>query len=153
MFVAGKHFVTQAPVHLVSLERFRSLAPMYYRGALAALLVYDVTNVESFEEVKGWALELRTNVESNLIVVVVGNKTDLAKHRVVTERQGKSFAESIGALFFETSARENVGIDPLFLEVCKKLLVVSRDAVVTDNQIVRPGTTTSEKESDGGCPC
>ncbi len=55
-------------------ERFRSLAPMYYRGALAALLVYDVTNVESFEEVKGWAEELRSNVETSLIVVVVGNK-------------------------------------------------------------------------------
>jgi GTPase SAR1 family protein len=47
---------------------------MYYRGALAALLVYDVTNVESFEEVKGWAEELRSNVETSLIVVVVGNK-------------------------------------------------------------------------------
>ena len=89
-------------------ERFRSLAPMYYRGALSALLVYDVTNVESFEEVKGWAEELRSNVETNLIVVVVGNKIDLAKHRVVTERQGKAFADGIGALFFETSARENV---------------------------------------------
>ena len=125
---------------------------MYYRGALAALLVYDVTNVESFEEAKGWAEELRTNVETNLIVVVVGNKIDLSKHRVVTERQGKSFAESIGALFFETSARENVGIDPLFLEVCKKLLVVSRDAVSADSQLVRPGAPTAQKE-EGGCPC
>jgi Ras-related protein Rab-21 len=125
---------------------------MYYRGALSALLVYDVTNVESFEEVKGWAEELRSNVETNLIVVVVGNKIDLAKHRVVTERQGKAFADGIGALFFETSARENVGIDPLFLEVCKKLLVVSRDAV-NDSQVVRPGTTPTAQQSSSGCPC
>ena len=134
-------------------ERFRSLAPMYYRGALAALLVYDVTNVESFEEVKGWAEELRTNVEANLIVVVVGNKIDLAKHRVVTERQGKTFADSIGALFFETSARENVGIDPLFLEVCKKLLIVSRENVAPDAQVVRAGSGSVPDKDSGGCPC
>ncbi len=131
------------------------MAPMYYRGALAALLVYDVTNVESFEEAKGWAEELRSNVESNLIVVVVGNKVDLAKHRVVTDRQGKLFADSIDALFFETSARENAGIDALFLEVCKKLLVVSRDsAAVPDPQLVRPGQAAGEPATGSSqCPC
>ncbi len=84
---------------------------------------------------------MKSNVDSNLIIVVVGNKIDLAKHRVITDRAGKQarnvqifvvfasvnaqltfvwiqYADSIGALFFETSARENSGIEQLFLEVC-----------------------------------
>ena len=115
--------------------------------------MYDITNLESFEEVKGWAEELRSNVESNLIVVVVGNKIDLMKHRVVTERAGKGFADSIGALFFETSARENTGIEALFLEVCKRLLVVTRDTQTSDGGIVRPGGGGDEGEKKEECPC
>ncbi|KAM0752849.1 hypothetical protein T439DRAFT_271380, partial [Meredithblackwellia eburnea MCA 4105] len=59
-------------------ERFRSMAPLYYRGALAAILVYDITNLESFYDIKNWLDELRRNMSPDLIIHVVGSKVDLA---------------------------------------------------------------------------
>ncbi|KAI0720183.1 P-loop containing nucleoside triphosphate hydrolase protein [Cerioporus squamosus] len=65
-------------------ERFRSMAPMYYRGANAALLLYDITNASSFEDVRGWLEELKKNCSPDLIIYIVGAKADLQQHRQVT---------------------------------------------------------------------
>ncbi|PWN33367.1 uncharacterized protein FA14DRAFT_109115, partial [Meira miltonrushii] len=64
-------------------ERFRSMAPMYYRGANAAVIVYDITNPHSFEDVKTWIDELRQNVHSDLVIHIVGSKADLSYARQV----------------------------------------------------------------------
>eukprot|EP01118_Nematostelium_gracile_P000785 TRINITY_DN10791_c0_g1_i1.p1 TRINITY_DN10791_c0_g1~~TRINITY_DN10791_c0_g1_i1.p1 ORF type:complete len:223 (-),score=40.43 TRINITY_DN10791_c0_g1_i1:17-685(-) len=105
-------------------ERFRSLAPMYYRGAAAAILVYDVTNAESFRKVKEWVKELRTNVFEDIILVLVGNQID-KNFPKVTKEEAIDYATSINALFFETSAKKAIGIEELFLEIAK-LLVQSK---------------------------
>ncbi|KAI0796601.1 P-loop containing nucleoside triphosphate hydrolase protein [Abortiporus biennis] len=65
-------------------ERFRSMAPMYYRGANAALLLYDITNAATFEDIRGWLEELKSNCSSDLIIYIVGSKADLHRHRQVT---------------------------------------------------------------------
>ncbi|GJJ07580.1 hypothetical protein Clacol_001783 [Clathrus columnatus] len=70
-------------------ERFRSMAPMYYRGAHAALLLYDITNLSSFEDVKGWLEELKKNAATDLIIYIVGSKADLIHHRQVTEDRAR----------------------------------------------------------------
>jgi len=103
-------------------ERFRSLAPMYYRGACAALLVFDITNYETFERTQDWVTELRTNVMDDIIIIVVGNKTDLHKQRAVPKEKGKGFAESIRATYIETSAKDGEGITPLFTDICKRVI-------------------------------
>jgi len=94
-------------------ERFRSLAPMYYRGAAAAVLVYDVTSADTFTKVKEWVKELRTNVFDDLILIICGNQIDRTA-RNVDSQEAAEYAKSIGALFFETSAKNNIGIEEMF---------------------------------------
>jgi Ras-related protein Rab-5C len=71
-------------------ERYHSLAPMYYRGANAAVVVYDITSLESFERAKKWTMELQKQAQSDIIIALVGNKTDLETQRQVTKEVKKS---------------------------------------------------------------
>ena len=98
------------------------MAPMYYRGAQAAMLVYDITNPDSFSDLNGWVKELQRNSTNELCLCLVGNKTDIRGPGSVTFEQGKDFADSIGAFFFETSAKEDTGITDAFLATAKELL-------------------------------
>ncbi|KAJ8036537.1 Ras-related protein Rab-31 [Holothuria leucospilota] len=109
-------------------ERFRSMAPMYYRKANAAFIVYDITSYESFDSVKSWVEELKKNVDAPLVICVLGNKCDLAEQRQVPLDEGVQFAASIGALFFETSALKNEGIEEAFLRLSLALISLSQSA-------------------------
>ena len=98
-------------------ERYYSLIPMYYRGANAALVVYDITSAESFERAKRWIEDLKTEKPDNFMKVLIGNKVDLSEAAVITEEMGKQYAEQEGLLFYQTSAKTGVGIKDLFLEL------------------------------------
>ncbi|KAL9181463.1 hypothetical protein ACHAXT_010268 [Thalassiosira profunda] len=102
-------------------EKYRSLAPMYYRGASAAILVYDITKPDSFAALQDWASELTSNGPEGLVVAVCGNKSDLEEDRLVSQSTGESYANSIGALYTETSAKGGDGVESMFLEVAKKV--------------------------------
>ena len=102
-------------------EKYRSLAPMYYRGSQAAILVYDITKPSSFAALKEWAAELATNGPTGLVLCVCGNKSDLQQDRLVDRSVGESYASSIGALYVETSAKSGNGIVDMFFEVAKKV--------------------------------
>jgi Ras-related protein Rab-5C len=96
-------------------ERYHSLAPMYYRGASAALVVFDITHPASFERAKKWVGELRQNVSNpNLVIALVGNKADLAEQRTVSETDAREYASEQGLLYFESSAKDNVNVTELF---------------------------------------
>ncbi|XP_076439231.1 uncharacterized protein LOC143278082 [Babylonia areolata] len=103
-------------------ERFRSMAPMYYRKANAAMLVYDITSLESFYDIKDWVKELKRNVDTPITMCLLGNKSDLDSGRKVSREEAAEYATSIDALFFETSALKNTGIEDAFLRVSKDLL-------------------------------
>ncbi|XP_033126551.1 ras-related protein Rab-31-like [Anneissia japonica] len=103
-------------------ERFRSMAPMYYRKTNAAFLVYDVTSYASFENIKTWVEELKMNVDSDIVMCVLGNKCDLKDARKVPKHEALNYAASIGALFFETSAMTNEGIQEAFLRMSLTLI-------------------------------
>ncbi|PHZ13229.1 ras-domain-containing protein, partial [Rhizopus microsporus ATCC 52813] len=94
-------------------ERFRAMAPMYYRGAQAALLVYDITSRESFEELHSWIEELKRNMTEDLVIVVVANKLDLALYQreVSCEEAQKYITRVLGpdTLLYEVSAKEDNG--------------------------------------------
>lgn len=90
-------------------ERFRSMAPLYYRHADAALIVYDVTKAETFQEVAGWVQELKDNAANEVILCIVGNKLDLEGDRAVSVEEGRVFAHEVGATFWETSAVKSTG--------------------------------------------
>eukprot|EP00285_Hemiselmis_virescens_P007875 CAMPEP_0173391636 /NCGR_PEP_ID=MMETSP1356-20130122/18498_1 /TAXON_ID=77927 ORGANISM="Hemiselmis virescens, Strain PCC157" /NCGR_SAMPLE_ID=MMETSP1356 /ASSEMBLY_ACC=CAM_ASM_000847 /LENGTH=190 /DNA_ID=CAMNT_0014349297 /DNA_START=151 /DNA_END=719 /DNA_ORIENTATION=- len=103
-------------------ERFRSMAPMYYRGAAAAVLVIDVTNPDSFGKVRSWVDELKRNASEDIIMVIACNKCDLTTERVVKQEDVAEYAKGIGAACFETSAATNKGIDDVFVRVAKGLV-------------------------------
>ncbi|XP_029052386.1 ras-related protein RabJ-like isoform X1 [Osmia bicornis bicornis] len=106
-------------------ERFRSMAPMYYRNANAAMLVFDLTQYNTFAAMKGWVTELRRNVEEAIVLVVIGNKSDLIKERQVDAEEGKVYATKIGASYHETSVLQNEGIENVFLDIGMSLLTLS----------------------------
>ncbi|KAK0097428.1 hypothetical protein PV326_001891 [Microctonus aethiopoides] len=103
-------------------ERFRSMAPMYYRNANAALLVFDITQYNTFTAIKSWVIELRRNIEESLVLVLVGNKCDLFNERKVDSEEGRKYATTIGASYHETSALNDEGIEQVFLVIALGLL-------------------------------
>ena len=103
-------------------EVYRGLAPMYYRSALIAIIVFDVTKNESFDSVSYWIRELKTNVEENIIILVCGNKIDLEEKRSIEYQTASSMAQENGALYAETSARTGAGVERMFQMVLSHLL-------------------------------
>ncbi|CDO98356.1 unnamed protein product [Coffea canephora] len=102
-------------------ERFRAITSSYYRGALGALLVYDITRRETFEHLKKWLYELREFGCSDMVVVLVGNKCDLGSSREVNLEDGQSLAQLEGLLFLETSAKENLNVEDAFNQMIAKI--------------------------------
>lgn len=114
-------------------ERYQSLAPLYYRGSHAAAVVYDVTMRESFVKAQFWIDELQRNAGQSIVLVLVGNKTDLAEQRQVSEEEGRDLADSCGMMFVETSAKTAANVAEVFESVAAKLaggLPVSSNATV-----------------------
>ncbi|KAJ2332070.1 GTP-binding protein of the rab/ypt, partial [Coemansia sp. RSA 2681] len=102
-------------------ERYKSLAPMYYRNANAAIVVYDITQAASFERAKSWIKELQRQADSNIVIALAGNKTDLADRRTVSKEEGAAYAAASGLLFFETSAQSGENVGELFEKLAKKI--------------------------------
>lgn len=102
-------------------ERYRSLAPMYYRGAAAAIVVYDITNPESFSGAKSWVKELQRRGDPNVVIALAGNKADLESRRKVEFEEANAYAEENGILHMETSAKNANNVKQLFIEIAKKL--------------------------------
>jgi len=103
-------------------ERFHALGPIYYRDADAALLVYDITDPDSFTKVQTWVKELRKMVGNEIVLSIAGNKSDLDRHRVVPRQEATDYAASVGAHYAETSAKTGRGINELFGVMARKLL-------------------------------
>jgi len=102
-------------------ERYRSLAPMYYRGAAAAIVVYDITNPDSFAGAKSWVKELQRRGDPNVVIALAGNKADLESRRKVEFEEANAYAEENGILHLETSAKNASNVKALFVEIAKKL--------------------------------
>merc|ERR1711916_349755 len=86
-------------------ERYHSLAPMYYRGAQAAIVVYDITNADTFQRARSWVKELQRQANPNIVIALAGNKADLASKQQVDTNEARAYAEENGLLFMETSAK------------------------------------------------
>merc|ERR1712113_4446 len=103
-------------------ERFRSLAPMYYRGASAAIVVYDQTNALTFERAQAWEREvMQTSTNPNIVIALAANKADLSDKRQVAFEKAETFAESEGLLLMETSAMSGKNVARLFESIAEHL--------------------------------
>lgn len=103
-------------------ERFHALGPIYYRDANGALLVYDITDRESFTKVRHWVKELRKIVGKNIVLVIAGNKADLEKKRQVDNAEAEAYAQSVNATHVPCSAKTGKGVESAFLELTKEML-------------------------------
>ncbi|RNF25794.1 putative ras-related protein rab-5 [Trypanosoma conorhini] len=141
-------------------ERYRSLAPIYYRGACGALVVYDVTSVDSLKKAQTWLRELRANTDPTLVIFLLGNKKDLESLRQVSFSDGETLAQEEGVNgFFETSAKENDNVEEVFVKLAQTLL---EHGLATPSSAGGAGGARGPRrleppsrppKSAGGCPC
>jgi len=156
-FLAKTHTVKEKTVRLqlwdtAGQERFRSLIPSYIRDSSVAVVVYAIDNPQSFHAVDKWVDEVRAEREEQVIIFIVGNKTDLEGKRRISPNEGRNKAKNLNAYFLETSAKENDNIDKLFDEIAERLpdrQVESRDnSGNSGGNRVELSTSSSKK---GGC--
>lgn len=102
-------------------ERYRAVTSAYYRGALGAMLVYDITKRQTFDHVARWVEELRAHADNSIVIVLVGNKADLVDLRTVPAEDAVEFAENQGLFFFETSALNGDNVDAAFFKLLEEI--------------------------------
>jgi Ras-related protein Rab-1A len=103
-------------------ERFRTITTSYYRGSNAIMIVYDVTNMQSFINVNTWLNEVKQHVSPDAIIMLIGNKIDLTDKIAVSTSDGQEFADNNGLIFAETSSKNASGINKAFTNICDKLI-------------------------------
>uniref|UniRef100_A0A1D1Z218 Ras-related protein Rab-21 n=1 Tax=Anthurium amnicola TaxID=1678845 RepID=A0A1D1Z218_9ARAE len=108
-------------------ERFHALGPIYYRDADAALLVYDITDNDTFVRVRKWVKELQQMASKNIIMAIAANKSDLIRSKKFDLQEAESYAASIGARLFVTSAKFGTGIDEVFLHIATSLVQLKKE--------------------------
>ena len=102
-------------------ERYRSVTKMFYKDADAALLVYDITNPFSYEELqKYWVQQVKECSSQNIILAIIANKSDLIELEKVDEEAARNYANEVNAIYAKTSAKDNIGVNDLFEEIAKK---------------------------------
>ncbi len=112
-------------------ERYRAITSAYYRGALGALLVFDITKAATFTNVERWLTELREQVDSKTVVVLVGNKCDLSNLRSVSEAQARLFAEQHALSYIETSALDGSNVETAFNNIISEIYSINKAIPLT----------------------
>ncbi|EOD23223.1 Rab5a, rab family GTPase [Emiliania huxleyi CCMP1516] len=114
-------------------ERYKALAPMYYRGAEAAIVVYDITSFESFEGAKSWVHDLKLYGQPHVVIALAANKSDLEQYRVVTTQEGQAYARENEMSYFETSAKTGHNVRRMFVDLAQ--CVPRKDALSSSTKL------------------
>jgi small GTP-binding protein len=133
-------------------ERFRTLSKNQISSTKGILIVYDVTEKESFDALNFWMKSFKENANKNAICLIIGNKIDLENKRVIGYDEGKKFAEKYGVKFIETSAKSAVGVNEAFYSVAKEIF----DNEINVNDIIIEGNNKKRKNKDNekkSCIC
>ena len=138
-------------------ERFKNIIASYYRGAHGILLLYDVTDKDSFKNLSNWLIEIEKNASKNVLKVLIGNKCDLEDKRLVSYNQGKEFADTYGLKFIETSAKKNLNVNEAFETLGRELMNASSDKkIVKQNNnkkisVAKAQDLNKNKKKEGCC--
>lgn len=131
-------------------EKFRSIAKSYFRHAVGVIMVYDITDRKSFDDLAFWLNDVHTLCDPNAAVTLIGNKLDMASSRAVTTSEATSFANTHQLLYLETSARGGDNVQEAFLRATKSVFERAENGQI----VSKTSTTTQQKpKSDGGCNC
>lgn len=114
-------------------DRFRSITQTYYKGAMGIILTYACNDKESFQNVGNWMKQIHEQSNEGVSVVLVGNKADM-QNRVVTKEEGQALADSYNIKFFETSAKEDLGVKDAFFTIAKEI----KDKIQTKEIVPQP---------------
>ena len=137
-------------------ERFKNIIASYYRGAHGILLIYDVTDKDSFRNLSNWLIEIEKNANKNVLKIVIGNKTDLENKRVISYNQGKEFADTYGLKFLETSAKKNLNVNEAFETLGRELMAASEDKKIIkqkQNKKISVGKAENLDTQRNNCAC
>jgi len=135
-------------------ERFRSLIPSYIRDSSVAVVVYDITNANSFHQTSKWIDDVRTERGSDVIIMLVGNKTDLSDKRQVSTEEGERKAKELNVMFIETSAKAGYNVKQLFRRVAAALPgMEQKDDKNTMTEVKLKEAPVEATPDEKGCAC
>jgi GTPase SAR1 family protein len=132
---------------------------MYYRGAQAAIVVYDITNADTFNRAKVWVKELQRQAAPNIVIALAGNKADLAAKRQIEVVDAQAYADENGLIFMETSAKTAINVNDIFMAIAKKLPKTQDSSTTSagrrgnDGQSITVDRPANQRASgnEGGC--
>eukprot|EP00597_Dinobryon_sp_UTEXLB2267_P003274 CAMPEP_0170075736 /NCGR_PEP_ID=MMETSP0019_2-20121128/12830_1 /TAXON_ID=98059 /ORGANISM="Dinobryon sp., Strain UTEXLB2267" /LENGTH=205 /DNA_ID=CAMNT_0010286917 /DNA_START=126 /DNA_END=743 /DNA_ORIENTATION=+ len=134
-------------------ERFRTITTSYFRGAQGILLVYDVTDRNSFISIRNWVAQIQVHADVNVNKILIGNKCDVAEQRVITYEEGESLAKEYNIHFYETSAKQDMNVEKSFItiatDVKNRLIADGSGGGASGGHKITPGSTA--KPSGGSC--
>ena len=128
-------------------ERFRTVVSTYFRGAHGILLLYDVTNKDSFKNLENWLIEIEKNSNQKVLKILIGNKCDLTEDREITTEEGQTFANRNGMEFMETSAKMNTNVSEAFTTLGK--LMIEFNSKTNTNHGQKSGEVKTLKSNSG----
>lgn len=128
-------------------ERFHTITTSYYRGAMGIMLVYDITNAKSFDNIAKWLRNIDEHANEDVERMILGNKCDMEDKRVVSKERGDAIAKEHNIKFLETSAKTNINIEPAFIQLAEAILDKS------NVQETKPTPFPQPQQSSGpSCP-
>ncbi|OCT62932.1 ras-related protein Rab-37 [Xenopus laevis] len=130
-------------------ERFRSVTHAYYRDAQALLLLYDITSKTSFDNIRAWLTDISEYAQKDVVIILLGNKSDVDAARVIRTEDGESLAKEYGVPFMETSAKSGANVELAFLAVAKELK--ERASVKEERSFQIHNYIDSKKKKDNCC--
>uniref|UniRef100_A0A0K0EPN1 Ras-related protein Rab-10 n=2 Tax=Strongyloides stercoralis TaxID=6248 RepID=A0A0K0EPN1_STRER len=130
-------------------ERFHTITTSYYRGAMGIMLVYDITNARSFDNIQKWLRNIQEHASEDVVVMLLGTKCDMADRRVISRERGQQLAIEHNIRFMETSAKANINIDEAFYDLAGAIL--SKQPSRAENDQLKLRSTDQESSSKSGC--
>ncbi|XP_056089584.1 RAB3D, member RAS oncogene family, b [Rhinichthys klamathensis goyatoka] len=137
-------------------ERYRTITTAYYRGAMGFLLMYDITNLDSFNAVQDWATQIKTYSWDNAQVILVGNKCDLEDDRLIPTEDSQRLAHELGFQFFEASAKDNINVKQVFECLVDVICVKMTESLDGDGPVSNHKDSSQQdtsSEGHAGCAC